>query len=177
MGNLLPTEYKKEIYRMYKIRLLIVFMIFVSFTGLVILIFLAPIFLSVNFEFQSLEKERAILEAETPELKVITELESKVSGINRKIQVLGQDSESKTTKVLSEIISNKTTGIKIKSISYSKKETGAIIFLRGEATTRESLVLFAKRLEDIDNFTDVNLPVSNLAKDRDLVFSITFSVI
>ena len=55
-----------------------------------------------------------------------------------------------------------------RSINDEKKS----LFVGGIASDRDSLIDFTESLKTINDFSAVNLPVSNLAKNKDIDFNI-----
>ena len=53
---------------------------------------------------------------------------------------------------------------------------GTTVSVQGNATTRTTLATFSNALESDEWFGSVELPISNLAKDRDISFSMTITV-
>ncbi|MDP7366542.1 MAG: hypothetical protein QGH83_04700 [Candidatus Pacebacteria bacterium] len=92
-----------------------------------------------------------------------------------KLDLLSFDEKNITLRDLFEsVLSNKPSGIRINGIFYNKGQIDAIpeIQVTGEADAREPLLEFKKLLEREAQFTGVLLPVSNLASDSDIKFSI-----
>lgn len=81
------------------------------------------------------------------------------------------------TAAAEKITNKKPTGVQINGLSYHPQEAAlswsAAIALTGIANSREMLVAFVKALQTESIFTDINVPVSNFAKDRNIEFSLT----
>ncbi|MBP6858511.1 MAG: hypothetical protein KBC33_01615 [Candidatus Pacebacteria bacterium] len=66
--------------------------------------------------------------------------------------------------------------VKIQSIVVSDiSTTSAVMVIQGVAATRESLVSFKTRLENMSVGNKVELPISELAKSKDIPFSLRFT--
>lgn len=68
--------------------------------------------------------------------------------------------------------------LSISSINLRLNESGkgiAPVLLSGIASNRQSLSTFRDRLLSNENVTTVDLPISNLEKDKDIQFSITIT--
>jgi|TARA_Y100000310_G_scaffold169509_1_gene169608 hypothetical protein len=92
-----------------------------------------------------------------------------------KLKLLSFDEKNISLKDLFErVLDNKLGGVGINGIFYKKSQFGkeTEMLVTGEADSRESLLEFKKLLEREKQFRDVELPVSNLASDRDIKFSI-----
>lgn len=177
MFNLITEEHKKTIRTEYRLRLFAVVLFFFAFTGLVGLVFLMPSFLAVSLNLTDLKQQKQNLEKEIPELKDINSLEALSAQVNMKIKALNSEEKSMPTEIINIINPAELRAIKLKSISYIKNNSEVKVGVNGTATTRDALVAFSRQLETVEIFEKVNLPVSDLAKDRDINFSLTFSVI
>jgi hypothetical protein len=79
---------------------------------------------------------------------------------------------------IEKIIQVKNTAIRITDIQYKTvTATSSLITLEGNADRRDALKEFVTELENITGFTDVVLPVSNFAKDRDIDFTISLKTL
>ncbi len=90
---------------------------------------------------------------------------------------IGLLSESKGEKLFSDrlrrILEKKPPGISITSFSYvaGSDEEGSLN-ISGTALSREDLLSLERGLKNEPDFTSVVLPVSNLAKEKDISFSL-----
>jgi len=176
MFNLLPEEQKKEIYTEYRFRLFILIFIFLVITGIIAIILLAPTLFLSSSEYNNLAEGLGLLQKETPELENSQNLQTTVEKTNNKLTVLQSGREQTPLLIWSKVIDDKPSGVKINSFSYSKKDKKVVVIIEGRALVRESLISFAKSLEAQKTFENVNLPVSNLAREKNLDFFITFEV-
>ncbi|HEY0964599.1 MAG TPA: hypothetical protein VGE31_02275 [Candidatus Paceibacterota bacterium] len=68
------------------------------------------------------------------------------------------------------------SGIEISEIVMGRTDTGmSPAQISGEAESRQALADFRDRLRMEENVAGVDLPISNLAKDKDIQFSLTVS--
>lgn len=86
-----------------------------------------------------------------------------------------------STPVFSEYIklfeSLQGTGIQLKKIELSREDAGvAPVTLVGVANNRQSLASFRDRLLAEEEVVSVDLPISNLASDKDIQFTITVTL-
>ena len=81
------------------------------------------------------------------------------------------------TAAAEKITNQKPAVVQITGLSYHPQEStvgwSAAIALTGVAHSREALVAFVKALQTELVFTDINVPVSNFAKNGDIEFSLT----
>src|SRR3989344_1685947 len=74
-----------------------------------------------------------------------------------------------------EVLKEKVSGIKINVLVWAKLEKKTTVSISGVALDRQSLLAFENRLNTSGKFSSVTLPVSNLAKDRNIAFQIKLS--
>lgn len=67
--------------------------------------------------------------------------------------------------------------VMIKNYTFTRSETGlAQIKVDGTALTRRELITFRDKLNEQPLIEKVDLPISNLAKDKDITFSLTLTI-
>jgi hypothetical protein len=102
--------------------------------------------------------------------------------IDSKLKLLQSNgSNIAVTDPISKTIENLPAGIKLHSISFDRDKTykdkkGTVILISGVAAERDSLVSYLALLKVPGLFSDVDMPVSNLAKDVNLPFSINIFI-
>lgn len=130
--------------------------------------------------FISESKERATKEHADIIKKSVAKREKDISIIvlletKEKLKLLTSDENNiSLVAIFKKIINSKPSGINIDGIFYDKSQTEkkTEILITGEADAREPLLEFKKLLAVETLFTNVILPVSNLASDSDIKFSI-----
>lgn len=84
------------------------------------------------------------------------------------------------SSIISKILNDKPSGVSITSfdISTSGEEATSTIsvVIQGKSATRESLVLFKDKISSDPLVLNVELPVSDLAKSKDIYYSIRISI-
>jgi hypothetical protein len=88
--------------------------------------------------------------------------------------VKGDSANNQVVSIIEKIFSAKSSNISLSSVSLDHKSDSWSLSVGGRAATRESLVDFSKKLGGISDFSGIDLPVSSLAKNKDISFSITF---
>jgi len=174
MFNLLPEEQKKIIYKEYRQRLLIPISFFLGICGMVVFFVLSPSLFVVNLKHASLVEKQTKLESENPELLNIKELESEIEKQKAKIDVINSSKGTEPVEIIEKILASITSKISIDSISLEVKESNVRVSLQGHSSDRESLLNFSRKIEQEKIFSEVNLPVSDLAKESDIDFSMSF---
>ena len=174
MFTLLPEDYKKRIVKDYRSRLTNVgLLLFIGafFAGIILLI---PSLAFVGSKKTELLSEKMLLETDIAE-KNSNNLAEALSSIRTDLVVL-QREEVSPTDFIKKIIGVKTPAIKINEIHYTLTEDTAGTFtISGLALLRKDLTSFTKSLETIPGVILVDLPISNLAKDANLPFTIQIS--
>ena len=174
MSNLLPPQDKKRLLLEYDIRLLAVFLFLLLFTGLLASTFLLPSYFISQSKAASIERQSELLK------RAITFRESdlSVASLVTTKQKLGGLSaiESKTPhiEVIGAIVRSTDSSVTVDALYYTKNADGsAELKLTGRALSRVALISFSDRLKKEPLFEQVDLPVSNLARDANIIFSIT----
>jgi len=170
MINLIPPVAKKQVLREYRIRVLSVWLVLIALVLLISSALVTPTLLLVN----SLENTHAInlseIKQDQSENEEIAEV---VKDYNQVIRQVNQNQDRVRFSELVYLLDD-LAGDEINLTQFNFKETnGKIdnISLIGFADTRSSLSDFREVLDKHEVFSDIKLPISNLAKDRDITFS------
>src|SRR3989344_6466115 len=173
MINLLTLEEKKNIKRDYNIRLIIISLSFLLIIVVIAIAFLLPSYFlsSIKEKISSQELEKIKISQDFSDENIISEI---IQETNMKLSLLSYyDNKLVVSKDIIEAILEKTKGkIEISEIYFTKNNNSpSTIDLKGTASSRESLLLFTEDIEREDQFSEVNLPVSNLVKNKDIKFN------
>jgi hypothetical protein len=104
------------------------------------------------------------------------DLQAWLEDINLKLKLLSPALDTdRPLNSIDKILDQKGAGILITDFSLVKSTDKVDISINGVATNRQSLITFKDRLNSSGNFSNVVSPISNLAKDKDIDFQITFS--
>jgi hypothetical protein len=177
MFNLLPDSLKKEIKAEYKLRVIIVILVFVLFIQLSFLVFIFPSWLiSLYKEKETVAQAEEMSKSER--VSNINSLTSIVTDTNTKLNMLNNTLEyPEFLPLANSILAQKTSSIKLDQFYYtSQSPVTGTISLNGVSATRDSLVAFVKSLQETKLFKSVDLPVSNLTKDKNIKFSLTLTI-
>ena len=113
--------------------------------------------------------------------KGIDSIVKELSGGSVILKKLNDNSNGRIySKMIFQIINDKPNGLTINSfdIASTKNATSSIVVvIQGKAPTRELLVNFKDKLESDPLVTKVELPVSDLAKNKDISYSMKVSLI
>lgn len=170
MINLLPPIAKKRVMREYHFRVVSVWLILLSLVLLISSALVTPTLFLVN----------SLVEANERDLGEVRQDQSANEEISKVIkennEIVRQINSSQERVNFSELIYllDDLAEDEVNLTQYTFKETeGKIdaISLIGFAATRGSLSDFREALDKRESFSDIKLPISNLAKDRDITFS------
>ncbi len=177
MFNLLPDSFKEDLRKEYKLRRYIIILLFISFVQLSSLVFLFPSWATSSYKEEAITAEVEKMN-QADNVSNSNSIRSSIRSLNKDLSLF--DSYLKYTKAMpffDVILSKKTSSIRITNMTYSSVSTStATINLQGFSSTRDSLVNFKKNLDDSKAFINVDLPISNYAKDKDINFSMSLTI-
>jgi len=165
----LPDNERRLLRREYVTRLVIVICLALSFSGLVGLAGLFPAFVQALSEKKSILNSIASLDEDGESSKMVKEL----SADSHLLAFLNLSAdEAILSKIIQETV-NVRGPIKITSLTIERRSTTtAAIILRGVSPTRQNLLSFKSRLEDLAQGSIVILPLSELVSSTDIRFSL-----
>lgn len=177
MFNLLPENLRKSIVSEYRLRLVVIVIVFIILIQVSFLVFLFPSWLvsfykEKEFSLQSDEVNKSLSTLD------ISSTTSFIKSFNTKLGIINDSLDyPKFVPVMDEVLSKKPTSIRISGIYYSvNSANSSVLTLEGIGDTRESLVSFSESLRSVKNFKKVDLPISNLAKDKNIDFTISVTI-
>lgn len=135
-------------------------------------IFLASAFLSLSILLKEQTNLITIRENE-PQMQNLLEIEEKIKRTNQVIKQIDSKQQQMVlwTPLLEGLTKIVPTGVCLTTLSYQSNSDQ--IILNGWADRRESLLHFQKSLEESSFFTEVETPLANLVKEKDIDFSFT----
>lgn len=175
MINLIPNSEKKKMIRDFYFRFITVLFSAVGLSLILVIIALTPAYFFTTFR-ENLINESLVKQENTPIPTASQQAVSVSEELDRKISLINSFRDSKvkvSEQIISEIILNKLSDIRITQIQYSNSETGETkVLVRGNAPSRERLLLFRIALEDSLAFDKVDLPISNFVRGSNIEFSL-----
>lgn len=174
MITLLPEQAKKSIRNLYRRRIIVTELFFFAWLIIVCIIFLIPTLIVSNEKKQHAQERVQALESTT--ISTTTPLRITVASINKKVGLFSTTPQkSITTGIIDPMLSSDVAGITITDIQIKQKEKNIFtVSLAGVAKNREVLGVYAKKLEDIEAFSAVVVPLDNYLKGETLPMTITF---
>ena len=175
MINLIPPQAKKKLKAEYWVRVFSVWLMLWSAALLVGAGILLPAYVLIDSQVTVYEASAA-----EASLKVAS-YENVSTSLVQASQQAKIINDAALLPVFSEYIdlfsSLENKDVQITDISFSNTEVGiAPMVMSGMASDRHSLALFRDRLLADDRIVSVDLPISNLASDKDIKFNITVNV-
>jgi hypothetical protein len=174
--NLLPDTEREDVKKGLKIRSMVVFSFMLAASFLVGFVLLLPSYFLAWGNFAKTGKESNSLNLKNSDsagslLDLPAEVDSKLKVFQSSL------ASASAYDSLSKVLGFLPQEIVLDSVSFAQdkvynEKNGSLISISGTAGRRDSLISFANLLKRSGLFSAVDMPVSNLAKDRNLPFSI-----
>ncbi len=157
----------------YSLRRLTVIFFFISLVAAVSLVLLLSSYLLSRVREKGtvlrLEASKAVVNKNTPG----EDLATVILTARTNADILDVSRKNVSVYDLFRVFEDKNSAIRIDDLFYTARGKDEIkITVRGTARDRESLIEFEKKLESQKSFSSVDLPISNLAKEKDIDFTI-----
>lgn len=170
MLTFLLDSYKSKVLKAYRMRLATLYLSLLSLVFLTGFALAIPQYAILNSKREVLQNTHAI---NTKNVEV-DEIKSEVNSIKSKLSIIKENgSQAPIISILEKVLSKRGSGISITALDLSRGGGPASIRIEGTADTRDALVAFSKRLQEEPSFSNAVLPVKDLAKNKDIRFSIT----
>lgn len=176
MYRLLPQEYVDKLRKQYRLRLVTVFLWFFAIMIIIGAISLFPSYLLLNTQTKDVESRLAeqVKVTKQDDTKDVDTKLAQTSELLKSFDLTGKKLQPSAFVQL--IVKYKIPGISISTIEISKKAPGIVsIVVAGDATTREVLSTFRKNIQKDSQIATVILPDSDLAKSKDIRFSMSIT--
>ncbi|MDO8569625.1 MAG: hypothetical protein Q7R89_02520 [bacterium] len=175
MFKLLTEEERYKVAHEYVIRRAIVILCALILVAAVGIAGLLPSYVLSNArQNEALERTRIMNSSGEKGDKL--ELQTWLKETNHKLQVLSPVLDTdRPSDFIDRILDQRITGVSITSFSWARAKDKITLSVNGVALDRQSLIVFENRIRSSGSFSEVTLPISNLAKDRNIDFQIKFS--
>lgn len=176
MVNLLPLKDQMKLRVRYYTSLASVFVFLLVGLSVVGIALLLPSYFLAQKESDTALRELAI-SAESVKAYQSSGTVQQISLLKERLAILKEnDQGALSALVLSRLTSDLSADIQVQSISltFTGKGKGGVV-VAGLAKTRTGLITFGKNLESERIFTGAVVPVSDLASETNLAFSIPFT--
>ncbi|MDP2705219.1 MAG: hypothetical protein U1D31_02645 [Patescibacteria group bacterium] len=175
MFNLLPEIEKKNIRTIYNDRRMVLSLLLLTITGVIAFLLIIPSFIMTKAKEAETVSQVGLLR-EALASKDVDDLNNAITVARDEIKAL-QETNGSTLSVhdlFLKVLSHKSANIRVTGLLYGTVGEKHEIVVNGIARDRESLLTFAQEIGKEQVFSDISLPVSNFAKNKDIEFS--FSV-
>jgi hypothetical protein len=175
MLNLLPKDYRDKVRQEYIRRFFIVILIGFSIIDIFLLVAIFPSYSSISTRNKIAESAKQSIE-KSSKAKDRDVVLNNVTDLESRLKVVALIPGDKPTEYINKALELRGKGIYIQSISYTKKSgTQKEISLEGVASSRSNLIDFSKRLKGSLWETSSDIPLSNLASDKDIKFLVNLT--
>lgn len=171
MINLIPPIAKRRVLTEYWFRVVSVWLAVFSLACFLVALTLLPLYVLIKLQID------VYIDSAVEANSKITDFDNSVLALTtanikaQKLFTLGQVEQF--SGVLSLINEIRGENISISGFEFKRESTNLDnLLLNGLATDRKSLADFRDKLLTLPNVNEVNLPISNLAKDKNIQFSI-----
>lgn len=171
MINLIPPVVRKAVATEYWVRVFSMGLIMVSIVSSAIFLFNLPVYVLVSSKVEAYSTSAAKSHEKVADYDLSAKSLVKANIMAQNILELRKvESFSDSIRQIEEA---KSAGIVLSGYEFAHKEKSlAPVLVSGKASSRQSLSDFRQALLKKDNIEEAVLPISNLAKDKDIDFSI-----
>ena len=171
MINLIPPVARKKVAREYWLRVTAVACFAVGTVSLIAGVLLLPTYVLIQLQID-VQKSSADTLTDTASSYDVSA--AQLIAASRQAQILVDRSQLAIVSNYVETIETIAgSDITVIDTEYMQGEEADQVSISGQAATRQALVNFRDQLEANPQFEAVDLPISNLIKDRDILFTIT----
>jgi hypothetical protein len=175
MYKLLTIEEKKKVRHEYNEHRAVVIL-----SCLLLIIVVAIVGLFPSYLLSSARNQEVVGRMQSEGIdstSVESQLQSWLVDLNLKLATLYPREETDhPSSLIEEVILQKKEGLRLTSFTWGKKDGNVTLFISGRADTRQVLISFQNDLTATGKFSNVTLPVSNLAQDKDINFQINLTL-
>lgn len=177
MSNLLPELEKKNLRKEYLARILVLFLLMLLVTFILASVYLLPSYFSSKDKARLTEERVVFLKSYSDKNKE-TNPDLILRETKEKLDILSKDSNLITlSQAIKKIIQKRPSAIKLDAFVYRTiSPTELRLSVSGIAKDRDSLINFTDLLKEDRDFSGVKLPVSNLAPNKNIDFTINITL-
>jgi len=177
MLKLLTEEEREKVSHEYHLRRAIVIIMALVSILVIGIIGLLPSYILSDLRYkEAFEWDRVVDNSSLKENEA--ELQAWLAETNKRLEALSPKLDvDRPSDFIKKVLEQKISGISITNFSWGKVAGKVVLSVSGEASNRQALVAFKDRLSASGYFSNVALPVSDLAKDKEISFQIKFSPI
>ena len=176
MANLVPQLAKKRIAFEYWVRVLTAWFLLWAVAFVIGGVLLFPVYIFTKTQVAVHAESASAAEESVVDYETVS---AELKQANIQAQLVIEDArKTRASDYVSLFNSLEGQGVVITELNFSKNKTIVEpIRLTGIATDREALAAFRERLLAPPAIATVNLPISSLAKESDITFNMTISMV
>lgn len=168
MINLIPPTARRSVTIEYWLRAIAVWLLLLGTSCLILAILLFPTYILIRMQVSLLGTN---LTASSDKIATFDVSSAELTLANNRARILTSVTSTTPFSVYMDTVNQLAGGeVEITQMTFSRPESEGKIKLTGIAKNRQALAQFRDQLEANSAFANVNLPISNLIKERDLLF-------
>lgn len=176
MINLIPNSAKKSIQKEYWVRVVSVWMILLSIALVFSAIVTLPSYVLISSQVLVYEQSAAEAVQKVEDYKLVSK--KLIQSTQQAKFALDENTLDSFAGYIFLFEDLEGVGISINEIEIAREESSVKpIIVSGIADNRQELASFRDRILEVENVSAVDLPISNLAKDREIPFSLTVTIL
>jgi hypothetical protein len=179
MANILPSSYKHHLRTEYRLRFASIILFLLAVVLLVLLVLILPAYVMVESDVRSAQSEVAVLSSgDNDSVGEAKNGSDVIALVKRELAALGTRSQEEPSNLIHAVINVTNDAITLERLNYEVASTDApgTLVVGGQAVDRDNLIAFSRALEKLPQVAAVDLPVSQLASDSDIDFTITVTL-
>jgi len=171
MINLIPTAVRKAVIKEYWLRVLSVFLFIISVVAVGVTFLFLPAYVLVSTQVDVYAQSAAQAAERVADFDVSAKTLTDANQLAQKI--LEQKKVENFSTIMELTQSLQPAGITLSDMDLDRSEGGSVsVKIGGLANTRNELAAFRDMLLQHESIADVILPISNLAQERDIKFTL-----
>lgn len=176
MFKLLAQKQKDKVMREYSLRRNVVILFVLIFVCIVTIIGLLPSYMLSGVRYEELAGQASSVDEKRRAEAV--EAADWLSRTNRALRLLTPSLDTdRPSEFIDNVIAERGEGILLTNFAWKKDGESTLLSVEGVAATRQDLIAFEDRIKSSGLFADVALPISDLARDREIDFTIRFTLL
>lgn len=175
MYKLLNENARREVMGEYSSRRLVVALSALLLVSVLGVIGLLPSYLLSNARFGEVVK-RSEIRNSAGAIKGEDNPRASLEETNRRLSLLDPSLDTdKPSLLMEKFLAERQSGISVENFLWRKIGESVVLTISGKARDRQTLVSLENRVNASGNFSKVVLPISNLAKDKEIDFQLSLS--
>lgn len=174
MVNLIPPTAKRNVIIEYWLRVLTVWSVLGSITAILFAVTLVPVYVLVEAKISAYEESATLASQKIASFETVSK---ELARSSQQAQLIITSGERSLSELIYSLSALEGMGVSLDEILVQRLSGGiAPIKLSGMARDRQALSDFRDKLLAEQTVATVDFPISNLAKDRDIQFSMTVTL-